>query len=90
MSDHPYLPKDLPLLPDHVLLRTYRMYRSTCAMYEEAEGLDASAVEPQLTALRDATAHIEEELHARGIGAEPWWSEQTTHENRWRLEKMPT
>lgn len=76
METTSYQLRHLALLPDHILLMIYRPYRDACELFEEAVQLDTQEIEDQLKALRQARRRIEEELHARGIGAEPWWSEE--------------
>lgn len=68
-------PLRLSLVPDHVLLETYREYRRACDQLD-ASGLSSTSVQERAAALREATVRIEAELHARGIGDAPWWAER--------------
>lgn len=71
-------PLQLSLVPDHILLETYREYQRACAQLDAARLSDATVSE-RATALREATLRIEDELHARGIGDVPWWAEGHHH-----------
>ena len=77
MVHNPYLLRDLPLLPDRILVQTQKAYRQVFSEFERAARPAVSPKGParHVEQLRTALGQIEHELHARGIGTRPWWAD---------------
>lgn len=72
MSNY-FVPAGLPLLSDHVLIGTYQSYSEACAELRTEDLSEEPAVRSLLRELIEALGACEAELHARGLGASPWW-----------------
>lgn len=81
MESNQYLPPALPVVSDVALLKLKRTYEAVLnqrATEWSSTGSDGGRQ------LEEAVSAIEEELHARGIEAEPWWVARRT-----QLERPP-
>ena len=73
-----HLQREMPLIPDHVLLGTRRTYQEALDQLRAAEPAARRQGGRRIAELEGALRYIDEELQRRGIGAAPWWASAET------------